>query len=109
MNIQKLLHAAMLTVALSTASFGGVEEGQKLYLKACKSCHGNGVKGAAMATQAGWDKWFANDAASLIEKHKSDPKASSYFGSPSFKGQMQDLHEFLKEYGSDSGNVPACG
>lgn len=43
------------------------------------------------------------------ERHKGDAKANAYFGGSNFKDQMQDLHEFLKEYGSDSGNTPGCG
>jgi len=105
----RLVIAALSVCAISVTAFASVEDGQKTYLKACKSCHGNGVKGAAMSTQAGWDKWFAGNAEALVEKHKGDAKAASYFGGPSFKNQMQNLHEFLKEYGSDSGNVPACG
>lgn len=101
---------AKLTIAaaiLAAPAFASVEAGQKLYLKSCKSCHGNGVKGAGMATQAGWDKWFANNAQPIIEKHKATPAAAYFNGA--FKGQSKDLHEFLKEYGSDSGNVPSCG
>lgn len=109
MNKNKLHGATLLFTALCAISFAGIEDGQKLYSKGCKGCHGNAVKGAAMATQADWDKWFANSASTLIEKHKSDAKAASYFNGPAFKSQTQDLHEFLKEYGSDSGNVPACG
>ncbi len=103
-----VLAAAALVALMSTSAFASVEKGQKLYLKACKSCHGNGVKGAAMNTQAGWDKVFANGAKSLIDKHQKDPKAAAYFNG-AFKDHMNDLHDFLKEYGSDSGNVPACG
>jgi hypothetical protein len=61
-----------------------------------------------MNTQAGWDKAFANGAKTLIDKHQKDPKAAPYFNG-TFKDHAKDLHEFLKEYGSDSGNVPACG
>jgi len=103
---------SMMVVAgallVATNSFAGVDQGQKIYLKACKSCHGNGTKGAAMNTQAGWDKVFANGGKTLIDKHAKDPKAKAYFDGP-FKGHQQHLHDFLKEYGSDSGNVPSCG
>jgi cytochrome c5 len=109
MRRNKLLAATLAVGFFCSFASASVESGQKLYLKACKNCHGNGVKGAAMTTQAGWDKLFANDAAAIVEKHKNDAKAASFFNGPSFKGQMQDLHDFLKEYGSDSGNVPACG
>ena len=61
-----------------------------------------------MNTQAGWDKIFANGAKTLVDKHQKDPKAAAYFNG-AFKDHAKDLHDFLKEYGSDSGNVPACG
>jgi len=106
--MKKLLLLGACAAMLAMSANASVEKGQKLYLKACKSCHGNGVKGAAMSTQAGWDKWFANDAKALADKHQKDPKAKAYFDG-AFKGHSKDLHDFLKEYGSDSGNVPACG
>jgi len=107
--MKRVLALSAILAVFSISSFAGIEDGQKLYLKACKACHGNGVKGAAMATQSEWDKWFADGGKAIVEKHKADPKANAYFGSPTFDAQKKDLHEFLKEYGSDSGNVPACG
>ena len=108
--MKKILVASLALGAMlcTTGAFASVEKGQKLYLKACKSCHGNGTKGAAMKTQAGWDKAFANDAKALVDAHAKDPKAKPYFDG-AFKGHMNDIHDFLKEYGSDSGNVPSCG
>jgi cytochrome c5 len=106
--MKKLLFLGACAAVLAMSANASVDKGQKLYLKACKSCHGNGVKGAAMNTQAGWDKAFANGAKTLIDKHQKDPKAAAYFNG-AFKGHANDLHDFLKEYGSDSGNVPACG
>ncbi len=106
--MKKLLFLGACAAVLAMSANASVDKGQKLYLKACKSCHGNGVKGAAMYTQAGWDKAFANGGKALIDKHQKDPKAKPYFDG-AFKGHAQDLHDFLKEYGSDSGNVPACG
>lgn len=89
-------------------SFANIDAGQKLYLKTCKECHGNGVKGAAMLTQEEWLKQFSNNGQLLIEKHDKT-KAKSYFKGELFQKQQKSLLEFLKEYGSDSGNVPACG
>jgi cytochrome c5 len=106
--MKKLLFLGACAAVLAMSANASVDKGQKLYLKACKSCHGNGVKGAAMNTQAGWDKAFANGAKTLIDKHQKDPKAAPYFNG-AFKDHAKDLHDFLKEYGSDSGNVPACG
>ena len=102
-----LAKLSIIAAIMAAPAFASVEAGQKLYLKSCKSCHGNGVKGSSMATQAGWDKWFTNDGAPLIDKHKATPAAAYFNGA--FKNQQKDLHDFLKEYGSDSGNVPACG
>lgn len=62
-----------------------------------------------MSTQKGWDAWFAGDAKKLVEKHTKDAKANAYFTNPAFKGHSKHLHDFLKEYASDSGNVPSCG
>ncbi|MGE4398857.1 MAG: cytochrome c [Campylobacterales bacterium] len=106
--MKKLLFVGACAAVLAMSANASVDKGQKLYLKACKSCHGNGVKGAAMKTQAGWDKAFANGAKELVDKHQKDPKAKAYFDG-AFKGHANDLKDFLKEYGSDSGNVPACG
>ncbi len=106
--MKKLLFVGACAAVLAMSANASVDKGQKLYLKACKSCHGNGVKGAAMKTQAGWEKAFANGAKELVDKHQKDPKAKAYFDG-AFKSQAGDLKDFLKEYGSDSGNVPACG
>lgn len=107
-KLSTLVVAGAVLATLSTSAFAGAEKGQKLYLKNCKECHGNGTKGAAMKTQAGWDKAFANGAKELTDKHQKNAKAKAYFDGP-FKNQSKDLHDFLREYGSDSGNVPACG
>jgi len=93
---------------MATTASADIKKGQKGYLKTCKNCHGNGTKGAAMHTQAEWEALFANEGASIIEKHKGT-KAEAYFTSPGFKGSAQDLRDFLFEYGNDSGNVPSCG
>lgn len=84
-----------------------IAKGQKWYTKECKSCHGNGTKGAAMHTQDEWNDLFANDSAEIIKKHIGTP-AEAYFKGENFKNRSKDIRDFLFEYGSDSGNVPAC-
>ncbi len=113
--MKKILVASVALGALisATSAFASVEAGQKLYLKACKSCHGNGVKGAALHSQAEWDKLFSNDGKALVDAHVNSKKpeaapSKAYFGGP-FKQHKDNLHDFLHEYGNDSGNVPACG
>lgn len=93
---------------MATNASADIKKGQKTYLKSCKTCHGNGTKGAAMHTQAEWEDLFANGGANIIKKH-AGTKGETYFGGEGFKGSSQDLRDFLFEYGSDSGNVPSCG
>ncbi|MDO9207539.1 MAG: cytochrome C [Sulfuricurvum sp.] len=101
--------AAVVAVGMMSASASADEKkGQKAYLKTCKNCHGNGTKGAAMHTQDEWDDLFANGGAKIIKAHAND-KSAAYFNGDGFKGQAQDLRDFLFQYGSDSGNVPSCG
>lgn len=99
-----VLAACAFATMMAQGVLADVAIGQKLYLKACKECHGNGTKGAAMRTQAGWDKEFAGDG--LVAKHAKTPAAAYFNGA--YSKHKQHLHDFLKEYGSDSGNVPSC-
>jgi cytochrome c5 len=101
--------AALVALGMmSTTASADVKKGQKVYLKTCKNCHGNGTKGAAMHTQDEWDELFANGGANIIKAHAND-KSATYFNGEAFKNQSQDLRDFLFEYASDSGNVPSCG
>lgn len=93
---------------MATTASADIRKGQKIYLKTCKNCHGNGTKGAAMHTQAEWEALFANGGEKIIAKHTGS-KVEGYFGGSGFSGSAQDLRDFLFEYGNDSGNVPSCG
>jgi mono/diheme cytochrome c family protein len=83
-------------------------KGQRTYFKECKRCHGNGVKGAAMQRQGGWDERFADGAALLVEDHDDIADARTYFQSSRFRSSAPYLHAFLRYYAEDSGNVPVC-
>jgi len=107
---KRAIFAALIALGLfSTAANADVKKGQKVYLKKCKTCHGNGTKGAAMKTQKEWEDAFAGDAKIFRDWHKDDKKAMKYIDSSRFKKDAPHLKDFLYEYGSDSGNVPACG
>ncbi len=109
MKSTSLLLATFVAVGMmATNASADIKKGQKGYLKTCKSCHGNGTKGAAMHTQAEWDTLFANGGANIIKAH-AGTKAETMFNGDGFKNQAQDLRDFLFEYGNDSGNVPSCG
>ncbi len=108
LKLISLLLVGLVTVAMmATTVSADAKKGQKIYLKSCKNCHGNGTKGASMRTQEEWNDLFANDGAEIIKKHASTP-AKPFFDGDGFKGQSKDLRDFLFEYGSDSGNVPTC-
>ncbi len=97
-----------LILGVSSAS-ADIKKGQKVYLKKCKKCHGNGTKGAAMKSQDEWEEAFEDDAEIFIEWHKGT-KAEKFVSGDKFKTKYApNLKDFLYEYGNDSGNVPSCG
>lgn len=97
--------ACILCVAPASAD---VKKGQKAYLKQCKKCHGNGVKGAAMKSQYEWEEAFEDNAEIFKEWHEGT-KAENYVNGKKFKKYAPHLKDFLYEYANDSGNVPSCG
>ncbi|MBN2896615.1 MAG: c-type cytochrome [Campylobacterales bacterium] len=100
--------ALSIGAALSlTPLSADVLKGQKLYLKSCKKCHGNGTKGAAMKTQDEWETLFEGSASGLIEAHKGD-SSEPFFKNKQFQEIAPHLRDFLYEYAADSGNVPSC-
>lgn len=92
---------------MSTSASADIGKGQKWYTKNCKECHGTGTKGAAMHTQDEWDELFSKEAKAMVIKHTGTP-AENYFKGEEFKERSKHIRDFLFEYGSDSGNVPAC-
>jgi len=108
-NKKSILLAVGACFLMTTSLSADIKKGQKGYLKTCKKCHGNGTKGAAMNTQAGWTELFADNGALIISKHASIKKAKKTFKGKRFKKVRPHLKDFLFEYASDSGNVPSCG
>ena len=106
----KKLTILTLLLALGSATFlqADIKKGQKMYLKKCKKCHGNGTKGAAMKTQDEWAEAFEDGAAGFKAWHKGT-KAEKYVNGKRFGKKYIHLKDFVWEYASDSGNVPSCG
>ena len=108
MKFNRLVVAVLFgMVAFFSTVHADAKKGQKLYLKACKACHGNGTKGAAMHSQAEWKKLFENGAQGMVDAHKGtagEKKMSPKF----FEKKGPDIFDFLHEYANDSGNVPSC-
>ncbi len=107
MKRSKFFIAILIALLPLTAASAKITKGKKIYLQKCKSCHGNGTRGAALQTMDEWNELFADDAIEIKEKHEAT-KAKKYFNSDLFKRHAPHLRDFLHEYGSDSGNVPSC-
>jgi len=105
--MKMIITFVLMTTLMSISAYADIKKGQKAYLKQCKKCHGNGVKGSAMKTQKQWDEAFKNEAAVFKEWHLQT-KAAKYTKGKKFKKSAQHLRDFLYEYGSDSGNAPGC-
>jgi len=103
-----LLAAAAVAASLAQAD---AKMGQKVYLKTLKAKFGmNGTKFAAEHTVAEWEDLFADNAKGFIKEYgERFPTAVPVLSNPDMQGKLQDIGDFAKEYGSDSGNVPSCG
>lgn len=105
------LAAVVAASLMGTAAFADAKSGQKVYLKTLKAKFNmNGTKFAAEHTVAEWEELFANDAAGFIKEYSAKfPAAIPVLTNPEMKDKLQEVGDFAKEYGSDSGNVPSCG
>lgn len=95
---------AFITAGLvSTPVFADVNKGQKIFIKFMKKpC---GMNGGEMANKHTQEEWKTiQDAGSLNEELiKECPDAQ-----PLKDSYVPHVYDFLYNYGSDSGNVPAC-
>lgn len=105
------LAAVVAASLMGTAAFADAKSGQKVYLKTLKAKFNmNGTKFAAEHTVDEWTELFDNGAAGFIKEYGTRfPAAMPVLTNPDMKDKLQDIGDFAKEYGSDSGNVPSCG
>ncbi|MBV5320556.1 MAG: cytochrome c [Sulfuricurvum sp.] len=105
---------ATVAITLLTASTllnAAVYKGQKAYIESCKECHGGGQALAGSKKQRAWIKMMDNNGEKLAQVHLNSKKAEpswSYFNSRAYTKNTKHLEDFLVDYASDSGNVPAC-
>lgn len=104
---------SLLLMAALSASVASADpaSGQKVYLKNFKAKFNmNGTKFAAEHTVAEWEDLFADGAKGFIDEYgKRFPNALPVLTNPEMKEKLQEVGDFAKQYGSDSGNVPSCG
>jgi len=102
-SFTKLIPTICLGVALTTsASFSDVIKGQKIYTKKLKAACGiNGGRFAAKHTQEEWDRIYNTGK-------MGDEISKICHGVKLENSLIEHVHDFVKKYASDSGNVPAC-
>jgi len=100
----KLVFVAMVGFGfLSTSAFADVAKGQKIIIKELKGpCGFDGATMAKKHTQAEW-KAIQDGGKLNDEIKKFCPNAK-----PLKDSYIQHVYDFLFNYASDSGNVPAC-
>lgn len=105
-----LMILASVALAVSVAQ-ADVKSGQKAYLKMLKvSFAMNGTKFAAEHSAHEWEDLFADGAKGFIKEYgERFPKSQGTLNNPSNANHLQNIGDFAKEYGNDSGNVPSCG
>lgn len=88
---------------VSAPAFADVQKGQKIFIKLMKKpCGFTGGEMAKKHTQAEWKE--INDAGKLNDEMlKECPTAK-----PLKDRYLPHVYDFLYNYASDSGNVPAC-
>ncbi len=109
--MKKLLSILLIAALSASVALADTKAGQKVYLKTLKAKFNmNGTKFAAEHTVAEWEELFADDAKGFVKEYgERFPASVPVLTNPSMKEKLQDIGDFAKEYGSDSGNVPSCG
>lgn len=106
---------SLICLSLSILAVSSVDaavyKGQREYIKKCRKCHGDGQKFVASKDSMEWERLMANKGKVLAGLHLDDEEAKKsweYFEDSRFKKKAKHLKNFMMEYASDSGNVPAC-
>lgn len=96
--------AVLFLASFSTSPvFADVNKGQKIFIKKMKKpCGFNGGEMSKKHTQAEWkDIYEAGNLNEEMQKECANAK-------PLKESYLPHVYDFLYNYGSDSGNVPAC-
>jgi hypothetical protein len=100
--IKSIIIASMGVIFFSANISADIIEGQKIYVKKLKSiCGMTGGRFAAKHTQYEWDKIYQ------LGKMQEEI-AKICHGIKIKKDLIPHIHDFVKNYASDSGNIPEC-
>ena len=102
---------AILLLLLASSLSAAVYKGQRVFVRKCLQCHDKGQAFVALKSQDDWEELMLDKGLTLKEIHLKDDKSKKswkYFKSTKYTKKTKHLKDFLVEYASDSGNVPAC-
>lgn len=106
-----LLGCLLLAIGVIGTLDAAVYKGQREYVKKCRSCHGDGQKLVSEREIVEWQEMMTQKGAGLAAIHLESDEAKDsweYFESRKYEKKVKHLLDFMEEYASDSGNVPAC-
>lgn len=110
--MKKVLYASMLIGIVGIASLdAAVYKGQREYVKKCRKCHGDGQELLASRSVEEWEEMMRQKGkllAGLHQRNRDAEESWEYFKSEKYRDRAKHLEDFMKEYASDSGKVPAC-
>lgn len=99
----------MLQTTLEAASY----KGQSEFVRQCVKCHKGGQDFVATKRAIEWKKLMAKKGEPLAKLHINSTdenalKSTEYFSGSRYPKFAKHLKDFLVDYASDSGRVPAC-
>ncbi|WP_428737243.1 cytochrome C [Sulfurimonas sp.] len=109
-SYKKIAITALLGLGLfATTASADAAKGQRIYQKKLKAtCHMTGAVFAAKHTQDEWAE-FKDNGELVTEMTNICPAGKEFFESSKFESKFSShLYDFVHDFASDSGNIPAC-
>jgi hypothetical protein len=108
--MKKIAMSVIVGLALlATAASADADKGKRIYQKKLKSACG--FSGGVFAAKHSQDEWTeAKEDGTLSEMMtEACPAGKDFFESEKFKKKFSShLYDFVNDFASDSGNIPAC-
>jgi len=106
----------MIITLLNLNLYASVYKGHRLFQKKCLSCHGKALEFVIAKSTKEWMHIMRDNGSQLLLIHLKafdegtveQEKALKYFKGKRFPKNAPHYKDFLLEYASDTGNIPAC-
>lgn len=113
---KKIYFTALISLIIVSGLGASVYKGHALFQKKCLSCHGKALEFVIDKDSDEWTKIMDEKGKELLVIHLKalDPvnpdhlKSLKYFKGKRFPKNARHFKDFLLEYASDTGNIPAC-